>query len=50
MPSQGIGPGLIWGLAMLIRRYYRNVTARLKSLDESLGTLTDPKFQIRLVE
>src|SRR5262245_16264589 len=30
---------VIWGLALLIHRYYRTVTARLKSLDESLGTL-----------
>jgi len=31
--------GLIWCVALLIRRYYRNVTARLKGLDESLGMI-----------
>ncbi len=31
--------GLITGLSLLIRRYYRNVTKRLKSLNESLGTI-----------
>jgi hypothetical protein len=31
--------GIVWVLALLIRQYYRNVTARLKGLDESLGTI-----------
>lgn len=31
--------GIVWGLALLIRRYYTTVTARLKGLDESLGTI-----------
>ena len=31
--------GIVTGLAILIRRYYRNVTSRLKGLDESLGTI-----------
>jgi len=31
--------GLITGLCLLIRRYYRNVSQRLKGLDESLGTI-----------
>ena len=31
--------GLITVLSLLIRRYYRNVTKRLKSLNESLGTI-----------
>jgi hypothetical protein len=31
--------GLITGLSLLIRRYYRSVTKRLKSLNESLGTI-----------
>jgi amino acid transporter len=31
--------GIVWALALLIRRYYRNVTARLKGLDETLGTI-----------
>ncbi|MFN0016965.1 MAG: APC family permease [Pirellulaceae bacterium] len=37
--------GLITGLSLVIRRYYRSVTKRLKSLNESLGTIeikTDP--------
>lgn len=31
--------GLITGLSLLIRRYYKSVTRRLKSLNESLGTI-----------
>jgi amino acid transporter len=31
--------GGVWATALLIRRYYRTVTARLKGLDESLGTI-----------
>jgi hypothetical protein len=31
--------GIVWALALLIRRYYRHVTARLKGLDETLGTI-----------
>lgn len=31
--------GLLWGLALLIRRYYRGVTSRLRGLDETLGTI-----------
>jgi len=31
--------GIVWALALLIRRYYRHVTTRLKGLDESLGTI-----------
>jgi hypothetical protein len=31
--------GVVWALALLIRRYYRHVTARLKGLDETLGTI-----------
>lgn len=31
--------GLITCLSLIIRRYYRNVTKRLKSLNESLGTI-----------
>ncbi|MBC7853980.1 MAG: amino acid permease [Pirellulaceae bacterium] len=31
--------GLITGLSLLIRRYYKSVTKRLKSLNESLGTI-----------
>jgi hypothetical protein len=31
--------GVVWAITLLIRRYYRNVTARLKSLDESLGVI-----------
>jgi K+ transporter len=31
--------GLVTAVAILIRRYYRNVTKRLKGLDESLGTI-----------
>jgi amino acid transporter len=31
--------GLVTCVAILIRRYYRNVTKRLKGLDESLGTI-----------
>jgi amino acid transporter len=31
--------GVVTALAILIRRYYRNVTTRLKSLDETLGTI-----------
>lgn len=31
--------GIVTVAAILIRRYYRNVTSRLKGLDESLGTI-----------
>jgi hypothetical protein len=31
--------GLVTAVAILIRRYYRNVTKRLKGLDESLGAI-----------
>jgi hypothetical protein len=31
--------GIITGLCLLIRRYYRTVSGRLKGLDESLGTI-----------
>jgi hypothetical protein len=31
--------GVVTGLCLLIRRYYRNVSQRLKGLDESLGTI-----------
>jgi amino acid transporter len=31
--------GVVWGLALVIRRYYRLVTSRLKGLDESLGAI-----------
>jgi amino acid transporter len=31
--------GIVWALALAIRRYYRYVTSRLKGLDESLGTI-----------
>jgi amino acid transporter len=31
--------GVVTGLCLLIRRYYRNVSKRLKGLDESLGTI-----------
>jgi amino acid transporter len=31
--------GVITGLCLLIRHYYRNVSRRLKGLDESLGTI-----------
>jgi amino acid transporter len=34
--------GIVWALAIGIRRYYKNVTARLKGLDESLGTIEVP--------
>ena len=32
-------PGAVTGLALLIHRYYDDVRARLRSLDESLGTI-----------
>jgi hypothetical protein len=31
--------GAVWGTALLIRRYYRHVTSRLRGLDETLGTI-----------
>jgi hypothetical protein len=31
--------GLVTSICLLIRRYYRNVSTRLKGLDESLGTI-----------
>ncbi|WP_425618955.1 APC family permease [Anatilimnocola sp. NA78] len=31
--------GILWCIAMLIRRYYVGVTARLRGLDETLGTI-----------
>jgi hypothetical protein len=31
--------GILWGLALVIRRYYRGVTSRLRGLDETLGTI-----------
>jgi amino acid transporter len=31
--------GVLWALALVIRRYYRGVTSRLRGLDESLGTI-----------
>ncbi|MDX1948700.1 MAG: APC family permease [Pirellulaceae bacterium] len=31
--------GAVWGITLLVRRYYTTVTARLKGLDESLGTI-----------
>ncbi len=31
--------GVVTGICLLIRRYYRNVSRRLKGLDESLGTI-----------
>jgi amino acid transporter len=34
--------GIFIGTCFLIRRYYRNVTSRLKGLDETLGTIEVP--------
>lgn len=31
--------GVLWGLALLIRRYYIGVSSRLRGLDETLGTI-----------
>jgi amino acid transporter len=31
--------GILWVLALVIRRYYRGVTSRLRGLDETLGTI-----------